>query len=137
MKLTVDTNILVRAFVEDDEAQAAIAKALLGKATLIAISIPVFCEFAWVLGRSYKIPSTDIASAIGALLDTETVTTDGPAVEAGIAMLREGGDFADGAIAAQGEALGGNIMVSFDKTALALWGKAGRSVIDPMSLDRA
>ena len=134
MRLTADTNVLVRAFVEDDQGQAAIAKALLAQASLIAIPVPVLCEFAWVLGRSYGIATPDIAAAIGSLLDTETVVTDVPAVEAGVAMLRNGGDFADGAVAVQGEALGGRTLVTFDKGAQLLWEKAGRDALDPKAL---
>jgi predicted nucleic-acid-binding protein len=134
LKLTADTNVLVRAFVEDDAEQASQAKALLERAALIAIPIPVLCEFAWVLTRSYKIPPLDVAAAIAGLLDSETVISDLPAAEAGIAMLRAGGDFADGAIAAQGAALGGTVLASFDKRAVTLLETAGIGASDPETL---
>jgi len=50
---------------------------------------------------------------------------DRVAVEAGLAMLDEGGDFADGAIAAEGRRLGGDVFVSFDKQAVRLLEKNG------------
>ncbi|WP_229258059.1 hypothetical protein [Duganella margarita] len=43
-----------------------------------------------------------------------------PAVEAGLRMLEAGGDFADGAIAYEGQSLGGDTFVSFDKKAVSL-----------------
>ena len=53
MKITADTNVLVRAVVEDDAEQAAAARALLQRASVIAVPVPVFCELAWVLKRAY------------------------------------------------------------------------------------
>src|SRR5579859_7318150 len=101
------------------------AKALLDRATLIVIPVPALCEFSWVMSRSYKIPLAEIAAAIAEIVDSETVLTDVPAIEAGIEMLRAGGDFADGAIAAQGASFGGTVFASFDRRALELWKKRG------------
>ena len=52
VKVTADTNILVRTVVEDDAEQAGAARTLLARATLIAVPVPVFCELAWVLKRA-------------------------------------------------------------------------------------
>ena len=41
MKITVDTNVLARAAVQDDEHQARQAAKILRKATLVAIPVPV------------------------------------------------------------------------------------------------
>jgi predicted nucleic-acid-binding protein len=49
-----------------------------------------------------------------------------PAVEAGLAVLEAGGDFADGAIAHEGSWLGGETFVSFDKKAVALLAAQGQ-----------
>ncbi|HET7662045.1 MAG TPA: VapC toxin family PIN domain ribonuclease, partial [Rhodanobacteraceae bacterium] len=48
------------------------------------------------------------------------VVANRPAVEAGLAVLDAGGDFADGVIAYDGSWLGGKTFVSFDKKAVAL-----------------
>ncbi|EGG79200.1 transposase subfamily [Gluconacetobacter sp. SXCC-1] len=48
-----------------------------------------------------------------------------PAVEAGLALLEAGGDFADGVIAHEGVWLGGETFVSFDKKAVSLLKKQG------------
>ena len=54
------------------------------------------------------------------------VAMDGPAVAAGLAMLKAGGDFADGAIAYEGAWLGGETFVSFDKKAVTAIAKQGQ-----------
>ena len=51
MKITADTNVLVRALVQDDPEQAKSASALLEQAELVAIPLPVLCELVWVLRR--------------------------------------------------------------------------------------
>jgi len=51
--------------------------------------------------------------------------TNRPAVEAGLALLEVGGDFADGAMAYEGTWLGGESFVSFDKQAVELLGEQG------------
>jgi len=62
----------------------------------------------------------EISGAIRALLDAEGVRVDRSAVEAGLALLEAGGDFADGVIAHEGQWLGGEVFVSFDRQAVAL-----------------
>ena len=120
MKVTVDTNVLVRAVVRDDKAQAKAAIKVLRDAELIAIAMPCLCEFVWVLRRVYDFQPADVATAIRTLLAAANVEMNRPAVEAGLAMLDAGGDFADGAIAYEGNWLGGETFVSFDKNAVAL-----------------
>ncbi len=117
MKIAVDTNVLVRAVVRDDKRQADIAAKMLRNADLIAVAVPCFCEFVWVLRRVYGFAASDTAEAIRALLAAENVETNRPAVEEGLAMLDAGGDFADGAIAFEGRWLGGETFVSFDRKA--------------------
>ena len=120
MKLTVDTNVLVRAVVRDDLVQARVATKVLTDAELIAIALPCLCEFVWVLRRVYDFQPADAASAIRALLAAANVKMNRPAVEAGLSVLEAGGDFADGVIAYEGSWLGGETFVSFDKRAVAL-----------------
>ncbi len=72
MKITVDTNVLIRAVVRDDEKQAMAADKILKSAKLIAVTLPCLCEFVWVLRRLYDFDREDIASAIRALADTAT-----------------------------------------------------------------
>jgi len=120
MKVAVDTNILVRAILYDDAQQARLAADLLRSADLIAISLPCLCELVWVLGRGAKLSRLEIAQSLRDLLSTENIVMNRPAVEAGLALLDAGGDFADGVMAYEGAWLGGQTFVSFDKQAVAL-----------------
>ena len=103
MKVTVDTNVLVRAVVRDDPAQASVAAKVLADAELIAVALPCLCEFVWVLLRVYNFQPSDAATAIHALLAAANVEVNRPAVEAGLSVLEAGGDFADGVISLRGE----------------------------------
>jgi predicted nucleic-acid-binding protein len=125
VNISVDTNILVRAIVRDDTKQANAAAKILKTASLIAVSIPCLCEFVWVLRRVYSFDGESISAAIRALLDTRNVMMNRPAVEAGLALLEAGGDFADGAMAYEGTWLGGESFVSFDKQAVELLAEQG------------
>jgi predicted nucleic-acid-binding protein len=120
MKITPDTNILIRAVVRDDVKQAQAATKLLKEAELIAVSLPCLCEFVWVLRRVYNFGLEDISAALDALLDASNVAVNRPAVDAGLAILTAGGDFADGLIAYEGNWLGAETFVSFDKRAVSL-----------------
>ena len=125
MRIIADTNVLVRAVVRDDEKQARAAAAILSKAGAIAIPTATLCEFVWVLRKLYGFTRAEVIAALRALLDAANVAVDGPASEAGLAMLEAGGDFADGVIAFEGQRLGGETFVSFDKKAVALVSKLG------------
>lgn len=120
MRVIVDTNVLIRAVVRDDEKQARAAAKLLKSAEVIAVSLPCLCEFVWVLRRVYGFGQQDISSALDALLQAGNVVVDRPAADAGLAVLNAGGDFADGLIAHEGKWLGGETFVSFDKKAVSL-----------------
>jgi predicted nucleic-acid-binding protein len=127
MKITADTNVLVRAITEDDEQQSRAAETALKKAELVAIPISALCELVWVLSQGYRIPSSEISEAIRRLMNGANVATNRPAAEAGLAMLDTGGDFADGVIAYEGNWLGADTFVSFDKRAVRLLGAQGGS----------
>lgn len=127
MKVTADTNVLLRAYVADDAKQANAAVEMLAEADIVAVSLQSLCEFAWVLARQYQTAREDISAAIRALLNTENVVVNRPAVEAGLALLDAGGDFADGIIAYDGSWLGGENFVSFDQRAVKLLSAQGHS----------
>ncbi len=118
MKIAVDTNVLVRAAVRDDAEQTGAATRLMGRAEMVAIAVPCLCEFVWVLRSVYRFRSSDIAKAVRILLAAENVETNRPAVDAGLAVLDAGGDFADGVIAYEGRWLGAETFVSFDRKAV-------------------
>jgi predicted nucleic-acid-binding protein len=120
MKISVDTNVLARAVLNDDPAQSRAARKLLKEASLIAVPLPCLCELVWVLRQGAKLPKDDVATAVRSLLNAANVVVNRPAVELGLAVLEAGGDFADGAIAYEGAFLGGETFVSFDKKAVTV-----------------
>lgn len=126
MNVTVDTNVLIRAVLMDEPRQARAAARLLREATLIAVPLPCLCELIWVLSRGAGLDRDDIAAAIEALMAAKNVAMNRPAAEAGLALFRAGGDFADGAMAHEGQWLGGETFMSFDKAAVKLLAAQGK-----------
>ncbi|MGE0007356.1 MAG: type II toxin-antitoxin system VapC family toxin [Parvibaculaceae bacterium] len=131
MKITADTNVLVRAITGDDESQSKAAQAELAKAEIVALALPALCELVWVLLQGYRHPSTDIAQTIRRLMNAANVVMNRPAAEAGLAFLERGGNFADGVIAYEGNWLGAETFVSFDKAAVKLMNAQGKPARQP------
>ena len=115
VKITADTNVLVRALVQDDPDQARAASAHLEQAELVAVPLPVLCELVWVLRRVYRFSAS--------------VRVDRSAVGVGLQLLAAGGDFADGVIAYGGRQLGSEQLVTFDQEAARLLAAVGEPVI--------
>ena len=120
MRITADTNLLVRAVTGDNVRQSKAAQAALKNADVVALAIPALCELVWVLSQGYRIPPREVAEAIRRLTNGANVAVNRPAAEAGLALLDAGGDFADGVIAYEGSWLGADAFVSFDKKAVKL-----------------
>jgi predicted nucleic-acid-binding protein len=125
MMLTPDTNVLVRVIVRDEPRQARAAERTLREASGIAVPLPCLCELAWVLRSGYRLSREEVGEVIRKLLNTAKVETNRAAVEAGLAMLEAGGDFADGVIAYEGMWLGAEDFVSFDRQAVTLLRQQG------------
>jgi predicted nucleic-acid-binding protein len=132
MRITADTNILIRAVVRDDAKQARAAARLLKNAATIAVPLPCLCEFVWVLRQVYGLGRKDVHAALQALLNAGNVAANRPAADAGLAVLDAGGDFADGVMAFEGKWLGGETFVTFDKKAVALLEKQGQAARVPV-----
>jgi predicted nucleic-acid-binding protein len=128
MKITADTNVLVRAVTGDHARQSKAAQSALEEADLVALPISALCELVWVLSQGYKILPRDIAETIRRLVGGANVAVNRPAAEAGLALLEAGGDFADGVIAYEGHWLGADTFVSFDKKAVRRVEAQGRAV---------
>ena len=126
MRIAADTNVLLRDALQDDPVQARFAKSILENAELVAIPVAALCEFVWVLRQGYKKPAAEVADAIRLLMDSSNVVVNQPAIEAGLAVLDMGGDFADGVIAYEGHWLGADEFVSFDKQAVSLLKSQGK-----------
>lgn len=125
MRVTADTNVLLRATIADEPKQARAAHALLHEAELVVMPLVALCEFVWVATRVYRRSLREVGDVIRVWLASPTVQIDRAAAEAGLAMLDAGGDFADAVIAFTGRQLGGAVFASFDRKAVGLVAAAG------------
>jgi predicted nucleic-acid-binding protein len=96
--IALDTNVLVRYLTWDDAKQASAAATIIDADETISISTLVLCELAWVLRHAYHYTDADLDSAISGIIESRNVMCDREAAEMGLAMLRKGGDFADGVV---------------------------------------
>ena len=119
MKITADTNLLVRMATRDEEEQAATARRVMTMAEAIIVPLPCVLEFVWVLRSVYRFSRGEIARALHVLIESSSVVADAPAIRAGLHIHAAGGDFADGVIAAAGSFSGSEVFVSFDRKALS------------------
>ena len=126
VRIAVDTNVLLRDALRDHPAQTPIASRALQSAELVVVPTPVLCEFVWVMRRLYKRSAAEIALSIRLLMSADNVELNRPAIEAGLELLEDGGDFADGVIAYEGNWLGAEEFVSFDKLAVSLLKSRGK-----------
>jgi predicted nucleic-acid-binding protein len=127
LKITADTNLLVRVAAQDDARQVRLAEDMLAAAELVALPLQALCEFVWVMSSGYRKSRGDIARTIRTMLAAKNIATDEPAVTAGLAALDSGGDFADGVIAFEGQRLGADSFLSFDRKAVAMLNASGIS----------
>jgi predicted nucleic-acid-binding protein len=91
----VDTNIIVRYLVGDDQAQAQKAHDIIGHHSVF-ISRTVLLETEWVLRGVYDLPAKQIIPALRALLGLPGVVTEDPRfVARALEWAETGMDFAD------------------------------------------
>ena len=127
--IIADTNVLLRAALDDDPAQSRGARRCLAEASGIVVPLQALCEFVWVLSRSYKLKSRDIASSVLLLVNEDKVRCDREAVLAGLEFMLAGGDFADGIIEFEGRMRGGDLFATFDRQAAAIVQGKGRGCV--------
>jgi predicted nucleic-acid-binding protein len=60
VRITVDTNVLVRYLTWDDEGQAIEAANAIERADAIVVPTIILCELVWVLKRAYRYASPEI-----------------------------------------------------------------------------
>ena len=124
----IDTNVLVRFLVADDERQFEKARRLIrheaARDDPVLVSQLVLLECEWVLRSRYGRAKEAILGAFSGLLDSSEVRVEDEAVveEALYAWKDSGADFADCLIGARHRALGCRSTVSFDATAAKLPG---------------
>lgn len=123
MSIGLDTNVLVRYLVQDDERQHALASEVMHQRCTpdapCQVSVVVLCELCWVLERCYDVDRDGIAEVIEQLLDVaQLVVADRVAVREALANFRAGNaDFPDHLIAWLNREAGADVTVTFDRRA--------------------
>jgi len=126
--LGLDTNVLVRFLVADDQRQFERARRLIrqeaNRADPVLINQLVLLECEWVLRSRYGLAKDDIIGAFSGLLDSADVRVENEACveEALYVWNASGAEFADCLIGARYRALGCDATVSFDAKAAKLPG---------------
>jgi len=125
VKMIADTNVLIRAVLDDDVIQSSAARRAISSADQIFVSRHALCELVWLLRQRYKKSKAEVVKVIRRYLEADNVITDTAAVEAGLAAMEAGADFADGVIAYEVRSMGGDTFASFDKKAVESQAKQG------------
>lgn len=126
--LGVDTNVLIRYLIRDDQPQYEKARRLIdrevAKGEPVLVSLLALLEAEWVLRSRYELAKADIVTAFSALLDTADLAfEDEPSVENAVYSWRDSAaDFADCLIEARNRRLGCRATATFDGRALKLAG---------------
>jgi predicted nucleic-acid-binding protein len=129
--LGIDTNVLVRFLVRDDEAPFEKARRLIKREVDagedVFVSLLVLLETEWVLRSRYGLQKTEIMDAISGLLDAaELRLEDEPAIEESLSTWRDSpADFADCLIGAHNRRMGCGATATFDARGLRLPGFIG------------
>jgi predicted nucleic-acid-binding protein len=126
--LGIDTNVLIRYLVRDDQVQYDSARRLIDrkvrKGEPVLLSLLVLLETEWVLRSRYELAKADLIATFSALLDTADLTVeDEPSVESAIYFWKDSTvDFADCLIEARNRRLGCQATATFDSRAQKLRG---------------
>ena len=126
--LGIDTNVLVRFLVRDDETQFEKARKLIKREVAagrrVFVNQLVLMEAEWVLRSRYAVPKNQIIEAISGLLDaTDIQFEDEPAIEEALFMWKDAtADFADCLIGTKNRRMGCRATASFDVKASKLSG---------------
>lgn len=126
--LGLDTNVLVRFLVQDDQAQFERAQKLIGRESRagsgVLIGLLVLLETEWVLRSRYNLTKAEILAAFSGLLaSAELRFEDEHSIEAALFAWKDSpADFADCLIGARHRALGCRATASFDAKATKLPG---------------
>jgi predicted nucleic-acid-binding protein len=125
---SLDTNVLVRYLVQDDERQFALAKKLVQAALrageTLYVPITVMLELEWVLRSNFGFDKDQISAVIASLLASVELTFESEAAaEVALALYqRNKADFADCVHVALAHAAGESPLWTFDRAAAKLDG---------------
>ena len=129
MTIAIDTNVLVRLLVRDDEAQYAAALRWVNRAAEaeepVLVVLCAVLETEWVLRSRYKLDKASIAGAFAALLESADVEFEHPpTVEEALYVWAQHpeADFADCLLTARAAHMGRSRFLTFDAGAARLPG---------------
>jgi len=126
--LGIDTNVLVRFLIRDDEAQFEKARKLIKREIAagrrVFVNQLVLMETEWVLRSRYAVPKSQIIETFSGLLNaTDIQFEDEPVVEEALFIWKDSiADFADCLIDAKNRRLGCRATATFDAKAARLPG---------------
>ena len=121
-RIGLDTNVLIRFAVEDDEVQARAVRRLIDElesGSVFYVNLAVILEAVWTLRRFYKYSQEECLVFVEGLLEQRAVELDDHEV-IGHALLDcrdTGSDFADAVIAQLNRHAGCRVTVTFDRNA--------------------
>ncbi len=128
----VDTNVLMRYLLKDDELQyQLVAPYFLSNGYVLVIPIHVLCKIVWLLTKSMKLKKELVLGIILSLIELDNVLVDKLLVQAGIEFMKLGGDFADGIIAYETNKYDNSYLLTFDKKAHKIAKSLQISVVTP------
>jgi predicted nucleic-acid-binding protein len=122
--IALDTNVLVRFLIEDDEEQSARAAALIRRIVdseeRLFVPELVVCETVWVLAGAYRFQRGEIAALLTDLLSARELEPGGAdRLWRALRAYRAGrGDFADYLISEQARDAGFDTVATFDRKLL-------------------
>ncbi len=123
--IALDTNVLLRYLVRDDEEQTRRAVEAMDGASVagVPLFVPqiVLCELVWVMARGYRFEREKILAVLDGLLHvSELVIEDRDTVLDALAATRHGrGDFSDYLIRARATRAGCTEVLTFDRALLS------------------
>ena len=108
--IALDTNVLVRALVQDDAAQTPVAQGLVAHADGVFVARTVLLELEWVLRSAYRQTPATIHESLLRLLRLPHVVTEQPhQVAQALEDFARGMDFADALHLAAAESAGAGL----------------------------
>lgn len=119
--IALDTNVLVRLVIRDDDAQSDAAERVVRQAArsdeTLYVADAVLCEFTWTLQAVYKVAREDVAAALQQLLESDSFQfEDRAGFERAVQAFRDRkGGFADYLIRERSLAAGATAVVTFDR----------------------
>jgi predicted nucleic-acid-binding protein len=118
--IAVDTNVLLRFVLHDDERQFREASAFFNSRTPddpAFVSLIVLAELAWALRQRYGFSRTEVRTLVATLLETAEISFEDEAALSGIVANAAQGDLADHLIAYSAKRAGCTYTATSDRQA--------------------